>query len=72
MKRVVITGMGIVSCIGNDKNTVIDNLKNLKSGISEAPEYDEFGFRSMVHGKPNINLEDKIDRRILRFMGCLL
>ena len=37
MKRVVITGMGIVSCIGNDKNTVIDNLKNLKSGISEAP-----------------------------------
>tara|TARA_B100000579_G_scaffold71262_1_gene54308 strand:- start:809 stop:2056 length:1248 start_codon:yes stop_codon:yes gene_type:complete len=69
MKRVVITGMGIVSCIGNDKNTVIDNLKNLKSGISEAPEYEEFGFRSMVHGKPNINLEDKIDRRILRFMG---
>ena len=61
--------MGIVSCIGNDKNTVIDNLKNLKSGISEAPEYEEFGFRSMVHGKPNINLEDKIDRRILRFMG---
>jgi len=69
MKRVVITGMGIVSCIGNDKNTVIDNLKNLKSGISEASEYEEFGFRSMVHGKPNINLEDKIDRRILRFMG---
>ena len=69
MKRVVITGLGLVSCIGNDKETVKNNLKNLNSGITSAPEYEEFSFRSLVHGKPNINLEEKIDRRILRFMG---
>ena len=69
MKRVVITGLGIVSCIGNDVNTVTKNLKNLNSGISFAPEYEEFSFRSLVHGKPNIKLEEKIDRRHLRFMG---
>ena len=69
MKRVVITGIGIVSCIGNDQKTVIKNLKELNSGISKAPEYKEFSFRSLVHGKPNINLEEKIDRRLLRFMG---
>jgi 3-oxoacyl-[acyl-carrier-protein] synthase-1 len=69
MKRVVITGIGIVSCIGNDQKTVIKNLKELNSGISKAPEYEEFSFRSLVHGKPNINLEEKIDRRLLRFMG---
>ena len=69
MKRVVITGIGIVSCIGNDQNTVIDNLKNLNSGISKAPEYEEFSFRSLVHGKPKINLEEQVDRRLLRFMG---
>ena len=69
MKRVVITGLGIVSCIGNDQNSVINNLKNLNSGISYAPEYQEYSFRSLVHGKPNINLEEKIDRRIIRFMG---
>lgn len=69
MKRVVVTGLGIVSCIGNDQNTVIKNLKELNSGITKAPEYEEFSFRSLVHGKPNINLEDNIDRRLLRFMG---
>ena len=69
MNRVVITGMGIVSCIGNDQNTVVNNLKNLNSGISYAQEYKEFSFRSLVHGKPNINLEENIDRRLLRFMG---
>ena len=69
MKRVVVTGLGIVSCIGNDKNSVISNLKNLNSGISHAPEYQEYSFRSLVHGKPDINLEEKVDRRILRFMG---
>ena len=58
MKRVVITGLGIVSCIGNDAETVTNNLKNLNSGISSAPEYEEFAFRSLVHGKPNINLEE--------------
>ena len=69
MKRVVITGLGIVSCIGNTKKEVINNLKNLKSGIVSAPEYKEFAFRSLVHGKPNINLDENIDRKILRFMG---
>tara|TARA_Y100001970_G_C14227859_1_gene856748 strand:+ start:1865 stop:3076 length:1212 start_codon:yes stop_codon:yes gene_type:complete len=69
MKRVVITGIGIVSCIGNNKEDVIENLKNLNSGIVKAPEYEEFAFRSLVHGKPDINLEENIDRRILRFMG---
>ena len=69
MKRVVVTGLGIVSCIGNDQNSVINNLKNLNSGISHAPEYQEYSFRSLVHGKPDINLEEKVDRRILRFMG---
>ncbi len=69
MRRVVVTGLGIVSCIGNDQKTVAKNLKNLNSGISKAPEYEEFAFRSLVHGKPNINLEDKIDRRLIRFMG---
>ncbi len=69
MKRVVVTGIGIVSCIGNDQKTVIKNLKELNSGISKAPEYEEYSFRSLVHGKPDINLEDEIDRRTLRFMG---
>ena len=69
MKRVVITGLGIVSCIGNNQETVIKNLKELNSGITKAPEYEEFSFRSLVHGKPNINFEEHIDRRQLRFMG---
>ena len=69
MKRVVVTGLGIVSCIGNSKKEVTNNLKNLNSGIIKAPEYEEFSFRSLVHGKPIIDLENSIDRRILRFMG---
>ena len=69
MRRVVVTGLGIVSCIGNDSETVTNNLKSLNSGISSAPEYEEFSFRSLVHGKPEINLEENIDRRLLRFMG---
>ena len=69
MKRVVVTGLGIVSCIGNNEETVVKNLKELNSGITAAPEYEEFSFRSLVHGKPDINLEDEIDRRLLRFMG---
>ena len=67
--RVVITGMGIVSCIGNNQSSVVDSLKNLKSGIISAPEYEEFSFRSLVHGKPDININEQIDRRLLRFMG---
>ena len=69
MKRVVVTGLGIISCIGNNKETVIKNLKELNSGISKAPENEEFSFRSLVHGKPIISLEENIDRRLLRFMG---
>lgn len=69
MRRVVVTGLGIVSCIGNTKKEVVKNLKKLKSGIIKAPEYKDFGFRSLVHGKPNINIEENIDRKTLRFMG---
>ncbi len=69
MRRVVITGMGIVSCIGNNKDDVLTSLKNGKSGISAAPEYAEFGFRSQIHGKPDIVLSDHIDKRLFRFMG---
>ncbi|MGQ0526875.1 MAG: beta-ketoacyl-ACP synthase I [Alphaproteobacteria bacterium] len=69
LRRVVVTGMGIVSCIGNNVKEVVQSLKAGKSGISFAPEYAQMGFRSQVHGKPNINLEDFIDRRLLRFMG---
>ncbi len=69
MKRVVVTGIGIVSCIGNNQKDVTESLKNLKSGISSAKDYEEFSFRSLVHGKPNIDISNKIDRRLLRFMG---
>ena len=69
MRKVVITGLGIISCIGNTQEEIINNLKNLKSGITRAEEYKEYNFRSLVHGKPNINLEENIDRKILRFMG---
>jgi 3-oxoacyl-[acyl-carrier-protein] synthase-1 len=68
-KRVVITGYGIVSCIGNNKGEVLDSLKTVKSGITHCKEYEELGMRSHVHGKPNINTEDHVDRKILRFMG---
>ena len=69
MKRVVITGIGIVSCLGNNQNEVCDSLLNTKSGISFAEEYKEYNLKSNVHGKPNIKLEDHVDRKALRFMG---
>ena len=69
MRRVVVTGLGIVSCIGNNQENVTSSLRNLKSGISSASEYEEFSFRSLVHGKPDININEEIDRRLLRFMG---
>ena len=68
-KRVVITGYGIVSCIGNNKEEVLKSLKEVKSGISHCKEYEELGMRSHVHGKPNLNTEEHVDRKILRFMG---
>ena len=69
MRRVVVTGIGIISSIGNKQNEVLDSLKSGKSGIVSAPEYIEKGFRSQVHGIPNIVLEDHIDKRQMRFMG---
>ena len=68
-RRVVITGIGIVSCIGLDQDEVLASLKAGKSGISFAPEYAEMGFRSHVHGKPAIDLAEVIDKRLWRFMG---
>ena len=69
MRRVVITGLGIVSPIGNNAEEVTESLKAGRSGIVFAPEYAEHGFRSQVHGMPQIVLEDHIDKRNLRFMG---
>lgn len=68
-RRVVITGMGIVSCIGNNTDEVLASLKAGKSGISFSEEYAEMGFRSQVHGKPDIDLAAAIDKRLFRFMG---
>ena len=69
LRRVVVTGMGIISCIGNNVQEVLASLKGGVSGISFSPEYAEMGFRSQVFGKPKIILEDFIDRRLKRFMG---
>ena len=69
MKRVVVTGIGIVSCLGNNQKEVCESLINTKSGISFAEEYKEHNLKSNVHGKPNIKLEEHVDRKIIRFMG---
>ncbi len=69
MRRVVITGLGIISPIGNSTSEVTESLRAGRSGIVFAPEYAEHGFRSQVHGLPKITLEDHIDKRNLRFMG---
>ena len=69
MRNVVITGVGIKSCIGNDYAEVLANLQNAKSGIVFNEKYSEMGFRSCVSGSVNINLSEHIDRKLLRFMG---
>jgi len=69
MKRVVVTGMGIVSCIGNDVASVTESLKAGKSGITFNEKYAELGMRSHISGTPDINLADFIDRKAIRFMG---
>ena len=69
-KRVVVTGMGIVSSIGNNVETVKNSLMNQKSGIVSSDIYREMGFRSQIHGEVKINLEDHIDKKQLRFMGA--
>ena len=69
MKRVVITGMGIISSIGNNIQEVQKSLYDGKSGIIFAEDYKEMGFRSHVKGNIDVDLEEKVDRRLLRFMG---
>ena len=68
-KRVVITGAGIVSCIGNDQQAVTQSLREGKSGIRAMPEFAELGLRSQVAGVPQIDLDALIDRKLRRFMG---
>ncbi|VAX07032.1 3-oxoacyl-[acyl-carrier-protein] synthase, KASI [hydrothermal vent metagenome] len=68
-RRVVVTGMGIISSIGNNKNEVLEALREGRSGIEFAQEYADMGFRSRVHGQIHIDLKEEIDRKLLRFMG---
>lgn len=69
MKRVVVTGMGIVSCLGNDQQRVLQSLQQQTSGIVFMPEYQEKGFRSQVAGKIELDYDSLIDRKLKRFMG---
>lgn len=69
MRRVVVTGMGIVSSLGNNKKEVLDSLRAMRSGITFNEEYKELGLRSHVSGEINLNPAEHIDRKILRFMG---
>ncbi|MDN5924278.1 MAG: beta-ketoacyl-ACP synthase I [Xanthomonadales bacterium] len=68
-RRVVITGMGIVSCLGNDRASVLESLREGRPGIRSMPEYAELGLRSHVAGEPQIDLDAQIDRKLKRFMG---
>ena len=70
MRRVVVTGMGIVSSIGNNTQEVLASLREAKSGIIRADKYAELGFRCQVHGAPRINAEELVDRRAMRFHGA--
>lgn len=69
MKRVVITGLGLVSCLGNDRDAVAASLQEARSGIRAIPEYAQLGFRSQVGGQPELDMEARIDRKLRRFMG---
>jgi 3-oxoacyl-[acyl-carrier-protein] synthase-1 len=69
MRRVAITGVGIVSSIGNNVHEVTESLRNGTSGIVAAPEYAELGFRSQIHGTVKMDVADHVDRKQLRFMG---
>ena len=69
MRRVVVTGMGIVSCIGNNTQEVLANLREGKSGITKSEEQAELGFRSQVYGKPSLDPEDYLQKKERRFMG---
>jgi len=69
MKRVVVTGMGIVSSIGNSTQEVLASLREAKPGVSRAEKYAELGFRSQVHGAPTLDAAEAVDRRAMRFLG---
>ena len=69
MRRVVVTGIGIVSCIGNNKNEVLKSLQDGKSGITHSNEHQELGFRSQVYGKPTLDPEEYLEKKERRFMG---
>ena len=69
MRRVVVTGIGAVSCIGNDQAEIVDSLRNGRSGIVTNESYQEMGLRSQISGTVNIDLADHIDRKVRRFMG---
>ena len=69
MRRVVVTGIGIVSSIGNNANEVLSSLKEAKSGVIAAPDYTELGFRCQVHAAPIIDWESLVDRRAARFLA---
>jgi len=69
MKRVVVTGMGIVSSIGNNTQEVTASLREARSGVVKAEDYAKLGFRCQVHGAPHLDLDSAVDRRVRRFMG---
>jgi len=69
MRRVVVTGLGAVSCIGNSQAEIVDSLRNGRSGIVASESFKEMGLRSQVSGSVNIDLSEHIDRKVLRFMG---
>jgi 3-oxoacyl-[acyl-carrier-protein] synthase I len=70
MRRVVVTGMGIVSSVGNNAQEVVASLREARSGIVAAREYAELGFRCQVHGAPRLDWEQVLDRKVRRFMGA--
>jgi 3-oxoacyl-[acyl-carrier-protein] synthase-1 len=69
MRRVVVTGLGIISSIGNNTEEVVQSLRAGRSGIDYCPEYEELGFRSHIHGSIKLKIEDVLDRKLRRFMG---
>src|SRR5438876_6722966 len=69
MRRVVVTGIGIVSSIGNSAQEVLASLREAKSGVVRADKYAELGFRCQVHGAPTLDPEEAVDRRAMRFLG---
>ncbi|HEX8166434.1 MAG TPA: beta-ketoacyl-ACP synthase I [Beijerinckiaceae bacterium] len=69
MRRVVVTGMGIVSSIGNSTQEVLASLREAKSGVVKAPDYEKLGFRCQVHGAPTLDPAEVVDRRAMRFHG---